>query len=123
MTKAKIELANLGWPAGASRWLLAISCSLAAGTPSHGTIAPSITPLDIDSGTEGSGICTGVAPSAASMREFRRVAARIFRPFRSSSVRTPLALDRWNDEPSLVCRKIGRTPWYSSSAFFCTKLQ
>ena len=43
------------------------------------------------SGTAGSGICTGVAPSAASMREFSRVAARIFRPFQPSSVFTPLA--------------------------------
>ena len=79
-------------------------------------MAPSITPLAMASGTAGSGICTGVAPSAASMREFSRVAARIFRPFSSSSVFTPLAEERWKEEPSLVCSHSGLTPLYSSSA-------
>ena len=86
ITKAKIELANLGCAGGHVQVALGDFLQLGRGTPSHGTMAPSITPLAIASGTAGSGICTGVAPSAASIREFRRVAERIFRPLRSSIV-------------------------------------
>jgi hypothetical protein len=90
MPNMKMLLAKRGEPLGTSTWCFTISCSLVAGIASHGTIAPWITPLEMASGTCGSGICTGVPPRAATMRALMRVAVRIFMPRRSSSRATGL---------------------------------
>ena len=71
-----------------SVWNRATSCTLTAGTTSHGTSAPSITPLLIASARPVTGIDTGAAPSAASNLLVWRVGARNFMPRKSSSVRT-----------------------------------
>ena len=96
---------------------MAISCSLSAGTTSHGTIAPSITPLASASGTCGTGICTGTAPSAVRNLVPMRVGARTLSPFRSSSVFTRL-LAKCSSEPSCRCARMSFVPLNSSSEFF-----
>ena len=115
----KIEFDIFGAFGALSRWYFAISCSLIVGTISHGTIAPSITPFDTDSGTCGTGIWTGVAP--IEVRNFVpiRVGARTFNPLSSSRLVTCL-LAKCRSEPSCRCVAISLVPLNSSSEFFCT---
>ena len=70
-----------------SAWNRTISCTLTEGTTSQGMTAPSITPLLKASASAGTGMDTGVAPKAASIRLVMRVGARTFMPRKSSSVR------------------------------------
>jgi hypothetical protein len=86
-------------------------------------MAPSITPLAIDSGTAGSGICTGVAPSDCQHARVQPGGRADLQALEVVQRLHALGDDKWNDEPSLVCSHSGLTPLYSSSACFCTKVQ
>ena len=57
-------------------------------------VVPSITPLDRPSGTAGTGIPTGVAPTSVSNSFTRREPPRIFMPCRSAGFSTGLLV--WN---------------------------
>ena len=71
-------------------WNLTSSCTLSAGTTSHGITAPSMTRCAKDSGTCGTGMAMGLAPSALSASAACRVGERSLSPFRSSIVLTCL---------------------------------
>ena len=86
------ELYSAGRDGSVSLWNLTISCSFSDGITSQGSRKPSMVPLLTASGIAGSGMPTGLAPSAASSLLVWRVGARIFRPLKSASVFTGLPL-------------------------------
>ncbi len=94
MTKIVVAVLSAILPVG-SAWYLVSSWIFRAGTTSHGSRAPSITPLARPSVICGAGMPTGVAPSAASILLPRREGVRTFSPFRSSSALTCL-LRKWS---------------------------
>ncbi len=72
--------------ASISVWNLLTSCNLKDGMISHAVKKPSMVPLVIASATGGMGMPTGVAPNLANSLVDWRLAARIFKPRKSSMV-------------------------------------
>ena len=75
-------------------------------------------PLLSASPTCGTGMPTGVAPSAARNLLVMRVGARSFRPFRSPMVRTGL-LVMWNTPSPCTWKASGLTSLNSARLYFC----
>ena len=76
--------------ASTSVWNLLTSCNLKEGIISQAVKKPSTVPLVMASATAGMGMPTGVAPKRASNLLDWRLAARIFKPLKSSMARTGL---------------------------------
>ena len=82
--------------------LLTSSCILIAGAISYGSMAPSITPLEIICGIFGSGAPIGTAPNDFRYQPPARVAVRILTPLRSLSLVIALRLVM-NMDPAWAC--------------------
>ena len=97
-------------------WNLVSSCTLTEGTTSHGITQASMVPLESASGICGSGMPTGVAPSAASSLVTCRVGPRTFMPFRSAVDFTSLVAE-WNMPGPCTCRAMTCVSLNSSGAW------
>ncbi|MNC85996.1 hypothetical protein D3C83_16230 [compost metagenome] len=99
---------------GPSIWKSVTSWILSGGMISQGMNAPSTTFFDSACGRSGTGMPTGAAPSASMIQAPVRVGMRIFRPFRSSGLRTSLSA-MWIAWPACTCRNITLTSLKSSA--------